>query len=120
MNSVAALGAGYLLMSDSSGQSLGFSVDMLQYSPFRTYFIPGLILFIANGLLSGFTFILMVVNKKSANKLILIQGLILTFWIFSQIIMLRLLHPMHLVLGAAGILLIYLGSKNISSKSRIN
>ena len=116
LNSVGALAAGYLLMTDPSGSNMGLSLDLLQYSSFSNFFIPGLILFIANGILSGIVFILTLIKYKNAYKFILAQGILLSGWIFGQILILRMIHPMHFVLGAAGVFLIYLGSMNARSK----
>ena len=48
--SANALFAGYSFMSDPSGQGLKTSVILLRFSPFKDFFIPGLILFTINGL----------------------------------------------------------------------
>lgn len=48
--SVNALIGGYLLITDPTGGSLGMPVTLLAASPFRDYFVPGLILFTILGL----------------------------------------------------------------------
>ena len=108
-NAIGALSAGYLFMTDPSGVKMGMSTEMLQYSPFHDFFIPGVVLFIANGLLSAVTLVLYLTGHKLALRLVLLQGVILCTWIFVQMIMLRLIHPMHLVMAAAGLLLIFYG-----------
>lgn len=107
LNSIGALAAGYLFMSDPSGSSIGMSTDMLQYSPFSSFFIPGLVLFIANGLLSAAALVMYLTGHRLAMKAVMLQGIVLCTWIFVQMIMIRMIHPLHLIMGAAGLLLIF-------------
>lgn len=107
LNAIGALAAGYLFMTDPSGSKMGMNPDLLQYSPFSSFFIPGLVLFVANGLLSAVTLVLYFTGHRLATKAVLLQGVILCTWIFVQMIMLRLIHPLHLIMGAAGLLLIF-------------
>jgi hypothetical protein len=44
-------------MLHPDGSSIEMSLDWLQHTPFQDYLIPGIILFIANGLFSIFVFI---------------------------------------------------------------
>lgn len=46
-----ALAGGVLLIIEPDGALLGFPDGWMEHSPFRTYLIPGLILFTANGIL---------------------------------------------------------------------
>ena len=115
-NGIGALASGYLFMSDPSGSRIGLSTDILLNSPFENYFLPGLILFIFNGVFGVITFTLSMINHEKADTFILIQGIILSGWIFIQIIMLKMMHPMHLILGACGILLTYYGVMKLKTK----
>jgi hypothetical protein len=115
-NGIGALASGYLFMSDPSGNRIGLNTGLLIHSPFEDFFFPGLILFVLNGVFSGITFTLSMINHEKADTFILIQGIILSGWIFIQIIMLKMMHPMHLILGACGILLTYYGVMKLKKK----
>jgi hypothetical protein len=109
INGVNALAAGYGFMVDPSGEGLGMTTAYLRHSPFADYLIPGVILFIANGILSiGIAFI---VIKKGEfyPHLIMAQGIILTGWIIVQLFMLRFVHPLHLIMGIIGTSLVAIG-----------
>lgn len=100
---VNALAAGYSFMSDPSGRGLGISTDRLKYSPFNDYFIPGLVLFVANGVFTVFTLTLISIKYKNYPLWIVIQGSILLGWIIVQVIFLRefnFLHFLFIVIGA--------------------
>lgn len=110
-NAVSALIAGWLMMMDTTGQSMGFNVEMLRFSPFKDFFIPGLVLFFSNGVLSSIAIISIVTNHKNAYTLMWVQGTILAGWICGQILMLRMIEPLHLLMGGVGVILIYTGFK---------
>ena len=47
---ISAVPAGFILIGDSSGANLGFTLELLKHSPFSNFMIPGLFLFIVLGL----------------------------------------------------------------------
>lgn len=85
------------------------SPDWLENSPFSDYLIPGIILLVVNGLLSMFTCIILILNKRPAPLLVIIQGIILSGWIVIQILLIQVVIPLHLIMGSVGIMLILLG-----------
>jgi hypothetical protein len=107
--SVNALLAGYSFMSDPGGNGLGISTERLKYSPFRDYFIPGLVLFVANGLFNCAAAFMVVFKHKHYPLAVFIQGIILSGWIIVQIMFLREFNFLHLLFIAIGSLLIFLG-----------
>ena len=54
INGLCALWGGGALIYDPTGEFLQLSADFIKNSPFPNYLIPGIILFVANGLLSLF------------------------------------------------------------------
>lgn len=52
---IGAVAGGALLVIEPHGSLLGMDPAWLDGSPFRSYFIPGLVLFTLNGLLPLFT-----------------------------------------------------------------
>ncbi|MDB5205473.1 MAG: hypothetical protein JWR72_548 [Flavisolibacter sp.] len=75
MTAVNALAAGYCFMVEPSGEGLGIKTDHLKHSPFTSFFIPGIVLFIANGVLSIFTAIIAIKEKKTLSVASFIPGM---------------------------------------------
>lgn len=109
INGVGALVAGYAFMKEPDGSLLGMSVDWLQYTPFRDYFIPGIILFICNGIFSIITLTAYVLRSRYALLLIMVQGLVLLTWIIVQVYMLRMFQLLHLFFGMTGVFFLVSG-----------
>jgi ABC-type proline/glycine betaine transport system permease subunit len=59
-NAIGALFGGWNLITHPDGSSLQMSLDFLKKTPFHTYLIPGIILFVANGLFSIFVLLALV------------------------------------------------------------
>lgn len=108
-NGAGALFGGWNLMMYTDGSTLQLSPKWLEHTPFENYFIPGIILFSANGLLSIFTVTSLFLNIKNHELLIAGQGMVLAGWILIQIILIRTFHVLHFILGSVGIALIIVG-----------
>lgn len=108
---INALVAGYLLMIDPSGSKLGLPLSLLRYSPFQDFFIPGIILFTANGLLNLNATLFALLKWKNYPAFIVWQGIILFLWIFIQVILLREFNFLHAALGSMGIVLFIFGNR---------
>ncbi len=108
-NGVSACFGGWMLISKPDGSGLDMSLSWLEHSPFSNYLIPGIILFVANGLLSLGIALLVITKSTHYVRLIVLQGAILTGWIIVQMIMLQTVNYLHIVFGSAGMLLIVSG-----------
>ena len=117
-NGAGALYGGSMLLSDVSGRSMKWSTDMLRYSPFTNFFVPGLVLFVANGLLSIVVLVLLIYNAGKYSRLVIAQGIVLCGWILAQILFLRTVIYLHIIMGATGILLIITGAILLRITSR--
>ena len=101
----------WMLITDPSGGKFEWSSELLNGTPFNSFLIPGIILMIANGILPLYTAVAMLMKKKSANLLVLIQGVIVFVWLTTQL----LLNPeffmpeMHYPTYAVGLLLVAMG-----------
>lgn len=73
-NGIGAVYGGWNLMTHPDGSSLQMSVAYLEHSPFNDYFIPGIILFIANGLCSFIVLATILFNLKDYPWFIIAQG----------------------------------------------
>lgn len=108
-NGVGALFGGWNLMIHPDGSSLQLSLDWLKHTPFPDYLIPGIILFIANGLFSIFVFIAIVLKLRNYYWLVMVQGAILAGWIVIQMALIRTIDFLHVLFGSIGIALFIVG-----------
>jgi hypothetical protein len=108
---VGALPAGYLLFSQPDGHAMHMSVDMLAGSPFKDFFIPGLFLFIVNGVFNLMSSVLAFLKYRHTALLGLLLGFILIVWISVQVYSVGLNHflqPLYFFIGLGEILLSFL------------
>lgn len=108
-NGVSAIFGGWGLISDPSGQKLQMPIEWLQHTLFNDYMIPGIVLFVFNGLFSTVIFVLSLFRYKHYPPLVVFQGSTLLIWIIVQVIIIQLFHYLHVIYGSVGILLIIAG-----------
>lgn len=108
-NGIGAMYGGWNLIIHPDGSSIQLPMEWLKHAPFNDYFIPGIILFIANGLLSFVVLAAMLLNHRFFSWFIMAQGAILTGWIIIQIILVQKTYYLQGILGGVGIALIILG-----------
>lgn len=108
-NGFGALYGGWNLISHPDGSSLGMSVSLLSPSPFHDFLIPGIVLFVSNGLASIGAFIGIMLKPRKLAWMVWAQGVILLIWLFVQILLIETLHPLQFILGAVGVALIISG-----------
>ncbi len=117
---ITALLGGAALIIDPSGQSMGLNVEGLTGTMFYDYRAPGIVLFLAIGVLGLSAAVLTSGNHKYYPLLVFYQGLILTGWILSQIYILPSTHFMQAVYGMFGIILMLMGSYLLIKKEHLN
>lgn len=110
LNGVAALFGGGNLIMDPDGSSLSLSLSLLQYSPFHSFLIPGIILFVSNGVCSIVILVLIAFGIKKYSWYIMVQGAILAGWILIQVLMIRMVEGLHIFMAIVGIVLILCGA----------
>lgn len=109
-NAVSALYGGWSLMTDPSGGSLGIPLGFLDHSPFDNFLVPGIILFITNGIFSLLFAVMVLLNFMNYSWLVIFQGFILTGWLAIQIVMIREFYgPMHVLYFSVALLLVATG-----------
>ena len=113
-NGAGAIYGGGNLMAYPDGSSIQLSMQWLEQTPFHNYLIPGIILFICNGVFSAFVLAALLLDHKSYPLLVIAQGLILICWIVIQMLMIQTVYFLHYVMGGAGLLLILLGWLSVS------
>lgn len=111
LTGISALFAGYSFMTDPSGSGIGINVDYLRYSAFKDFFIPGIVLFSVNGILSITVAVSAIFKHRYHHSLITIMGSIYAGWIFIQVLMVRDFNLLHFIILAIGIILVFLGKR---------
>ena len=101
-NGLSALAGGIGLMGDPSGKSLQMDTSMLAGSPFESFLIPGIVLFVVNGIGNTTGAILSLTRYKYSARVAALFGLILMIWIISQVAWmgyLSFLQPLYFTTG---------------------
>jgi hypothetical protein len=87
-------------------------IDLLEFSPFNNFLIPGIILLTVNGLFNLYVGILGIIKSRIFPSFTILCGLLLTTWITIQIVIIKdFFAPAHLPYYLIGILMIFLGFK---------
>ncbi len=110
-NGLSALAGGYGLMSDPTGEALQMDRSMLISTPFDDFLIPGLVLFIINGIGNATGAVLSMKKFKHAASVAALFGLILMIWIISQVSWIgyqSFLQPLYFITGLAQFLAAYI------------
>jgi hypothetical protein len=110
-NGITSVFGGLMLIIKPDGSGLGMSPDILQFSPFTNFLIPGIILLTANGVLSLVVVFFTIRQLSEYYKLIILQGCILLGWISIQMVMLQTVNSLQIIYGLAGMLLVASGVK---------
>jgi len=109
LNGIGAFIGSIPMILDPSGITSNIQLRYLEHSPFSNFLIPGIILFVCNGLLSTIAFVVLAFNWRFHGWLVFLQGIVLTIWIIVQVIMLREFNFLQLAFGLIGIALMFLG-----------
>ncbi len=108
-NGIGAIYGGGNLIFYRAGSTLHLSAGILQHTPFQNFLIPGIALFIINGLCSLCVFAALVLNFKKAALLVFIQGILLVTWIAVQVVLIYDIYLLHVVMFVTGVALIING-----------
>ena len=95
--------AGGLVAIINPQKPLGMSTEYLKNSPFNSYFIPGIILFVIIGLGNSISAFVMRFRNKYQGYISSIFSWALVIWIVVQCIMLRTIGFLHVLYFFIGI-----------------
>ncbi|MFP4023401.1 MAG: hypothetical protein ACLFVR_02655 [Thiohalospira sp.] len=85
-NGFSGLLGGFMLIKDPSGISLSMEQSWLNATPFANFLIPGIVLFIINGL-GNIAGLWATIRKKTKSAEIgVVFGLIMMVWIIAQVL----------------------------------
>ena len=109
--SFGAIYGGWILISDPSGEKFGWTIEILNGTPFHNFLIPGIILVSFNGILPFVIAVLTLIKSRFHEWLIILQGCILIVWLTAEIIFnTDFFEPvLHYPSYATGLLLVILG-----------
>jgi hypothetical protein len=119
---VGAIPAGLSMIINPDGSDIGLPIDLLSNSPFQNFLIPGLFLFIVNGLFTAIGAFLSFTRNKYAGISGMGLGFILMLWISIQVYFIGLTHllqPTYFLIGLVEMILGYFlipKTKSISKK----
>lgn len=106
---ITALIGAIPLIIDPSGTILSMPLSLLEHSPFSDFLIPGVILLVAECMLS-FLVLAMLLRKSSRyGWWVALQGCVLFGWITIQVMMIRLVVWAHYVYWAIALILVVCG-----------
>jgi hypothetical protein len=106
---ISAIFGGGAFIIDPSGELIQMPISLLEHSPFSTFLIPGLILFLFNGVSSIVITILLIRKYGFYTELVILQGIIRDVWIVVQLIMIQSISVLHYIFFTVGALLIISG-----------
>jgi hypothetical protein len=106
---LSAFVAGAMFVVEPSGRLMGMTEATLVRSPFRSYLVPGIVLFTVVGGTQALAAWAEMRRWKSAGWLSVVAGVALAGWIAVQVAMIGLGHPMQPSLFVAGVVIAGLG-----------
>jgi hypothetical protein len=113
--SLTALYGGAFLMLSPNGETMEMPLDLLKQTPFKNYFIPGLLLFVFNGVFSLVALYMVLMRHRWAHPMVYMQGGILIIWILMQMFLIQQSSFLQVIYGAIGVSFLFLGTKHLRS-----
>lgn len=106
---LSAVFTGILLMLEPDGKIIGLSTEILSFSPFSDFFIPGIFLFMLNGIANIVAAVLALIKIQHYPRLITLQGIILLLWIVVQMMFLQEANALQLLMLIVSMVFIVIG-----------
>jgi uncharacterized protein len=106
---VNAVIGGALMLADPSGADLGMNTGFLGGSPFSTFLVPGLVLFVVIGIGHLTAFSLTLRKDRRAPLLAVLLGVLLVVWILAQLVWLDPKSWLQVAVAALGLAELSLG-----------
>lgn len=101
-NGLSGLAGGFGLISDPTAASLGMELSWLEGTPFRNFLIPGIVLFVINGIGNSVAAILSIRKTRYFEMTGIFLGAIMMTWIISQVAFIgykNFLQPLYFSTG---------------------
>lgn len=108
---ISAVYGGAILMLERANDPLGMPLEWLDDTPFRDYFVPGLTLFSVFGI-GSFAVVFGILRRRVwAWAAAVGLGVAQIVWIAAEVFFLRMIHPLHVVYGGLGAVLVALATR---------
>ncbi|MGC9342287.1 MAG: hypothetical protein ACP5E3_06280 [Bacteroidales bacterium] len=101
-NGLSGLAGGFGLISDPTAASLGMELSWLEGTPFRNFLIPGIVLFVINGIGNSVAAILSIRKTRYFEMTGIVLGVVMMTWIISQVAFIgykNFLQPLYFSTG---------------------
>jgi hypothetical protein len=106
---LSAFAAGAMFMVEPSGRLMGMTAETLARSPFGSYLVPGIVLFVVVGGTLATAAWAEMRRWPRAGWLSVVAGVVLAGWIAVQVAMIGLGHPMQPSLLVVGVVIAWWG-----------
>ena len=106
---LGAVGGGLALVLEQSGSNLGIPLEILKNSPFSTFLVPGIVLFMVNGMGSLLGAAASFARYWLAGEIAMALGVFLAAWIVLQVYWIAAFHWVHAFYLSLGLLELLLG-----------
>jgi hypothetical protein len=106
---ITAIWGAALLIGDPLGRPMDIPVSVLQYSPFHSFLIPGILLLVSSGLLGIAVFVVALLRPRGYGWWVVFQGCVLFSWITIEVILLRTVVWLHYVYWGLALIIIATG-----------
>jgi len=106
---LSAFVAGAMFVAAPNGRLMGMTEVTLARSPFGSYLVPGIVLFVVVGGTQALAAWAEIRRWPRAGWLSVVAGAVLAGWIAVQVAMIGLGHPMQPSLFVAGVVIAGLG-----------
>ncbi len=104
-----ALVGGYLFIADPSGGLMGMNIKQLDRPVFDDFLIPGMLLFLMNGVLSIIAALFVMFQWKGFIQLTILQGIILSVWMLVQIFLFEQIYLIQYIVSAVALVILVCG-----------
>ena len=104
-NAFTALLGGGALALWPDGSALRAPMSLLEGTPFKDFFVPGLVLFFAVGVMNLIAALGARARKPGAEVFSFAAGLVTLGWIIGEALILRVFSPLQVVFVFSGLLL---------------
>ena len=96
-----------IMITNPDGSILQLSRDLLKPTPFKGFFIPGLVLLLV-GLTNVIAAILLLLKKSNWYRWSITAGAIITGWIIAQMILIQTVSGMQVLYLGVGLFILLL------------
>jgi len=106
---ITAVIGGVPMILNPQGDRIHIPLSVLEHSPFHSFLFPGIILLLANGVLSFVALFQTMRRQNGYGWWVAFQGCVISGWIIVEMIMFRAVALLHLLYLAVGLILVASG-----------